>query len=103
MDRTLLTAAEFFPKIEDAGDSVAQIVTSHPVGEWHDMMQGIILGLTRARHYFYVQSPYFLPTDEVMNAFQIAALAGVDVRVMLPKRGDTFLAHKGSLSYMTTC
>lgn len=100
MDRTLLTAAEFFPKIEDAGDSVAQIVTSHPVGEWHDMMQGIILGLTRARHYFYVQSPYFLPTDEVMNAFQIAALAGVDVRVMLPKRGDTFLAHKGSLSYM---
>lgn len=31
---------------------------------------------------------------------QTAALAGVDVRLMLPKRGDTWLIHKGSLSYL---
>lgn len=42
----------------------------------------------------------FLPTEEVMAAFQIAALAGVDVRIMLPKRADTFLTHEGSLSYL---
>lgn len=35
-----------------------------------------------------------------MAAFQIAALAGVDVRIMLPKRADTFLTHEGSLSYL---
>lgn len=36
-----------------------------------------------------------------MTALQTAALAGVDVRLMLPKRGDTWLIHKGSLSYLS--
>lgn len=100
MDRTLLTSTEYFPKLDEAGGASVQVVTSNPVGEWHDMMQGLILALTRARRYFYVQTPYFLPTEEVLNAFQLAALSGVDVRVMLPKRADTFLTHKGSFSYL---
>lgn len=100
IDRTMLTSPEYFPKLDVYGNAIVQAVTSHPVGEWHEMMQGVILALTRARHYFYVQSPYFLPTEEVMNAFQLAALSGVDVRVMLPKRGDSYVTHKGSLSYL---
>lgn len=100
IDRTLFTSAEYFPKMEDKGETIAQIVTSDPVGEWHDIMQGLLKAICSARHYFYVETPYFLPTDEIMAAFQTAALAGVDVRVMMPKRADTFLTHKGSLSYL---
>ena len=100
IDRTLFTSAEYFPKMGDKGSTVAQIVTSDPVGEWHDIMQGLMKAICCARHYFYVESPYFLPTEEIMTAFQTAALAGVDVRVMLPKRADTFLTHKGSMSYL---
>lgn len=100
IDRTLLTSAEYFPKMQEEGTAIAQIVTSDPVGEWKDIMQGVVLAICNAQRYFYVQSPYFLPTEEVMNAFQTAALAGVDVRVMIPKRADTFLTHKGSLSYL---
>lgn len=47
-----------------------------------------------------METPYFLPTEQVMAALQTAALAGADVRLMLPKRADTFLTHKGSLSYL---
>ena len=43
---------------------------------------------------------YFLPDEEVKTAFQTAALAGVDVRIMLPKKADTWLIHKASLSYL---
>ena len=63
-------------------------------------MQGLMKAVCSARHYFYVETPYFLPTEEVMTALQIAALGGVDVRIMLPKRADTFITHKGSLSYL---
>ena len=35
-----------------------------------------------------------------MTGLRTAALAGVDVRVMLPKRADAFITHKGSLSYL---
>ncbi len=100
IDRTLLTSAEYFPKMREEGNVVAQIVTSDPVGEWKDIMQGVVLAICNAQRYIYVQSPYFLPTEEVMNAFQTAALAGVDVRVMIPERADTFLTHMGSLSYL---
>ncbi|WP_300725806.1 cardiolipin synthase [uncultured Bacteroides sp.] len=101
IDRTLFTSAEYFPKIADCGDTIAQVVTSDPVGEWHDIMQGMVKAVCCARHYFYVETPYFLPTEEIMTAFQTAALGGVDVRIMLPKRADTFLTHKGSLSYLS--
>ena len=60
-----------------------------------------VMAICSARRYFYVQTPYFLPNEEVMTALQTAALAGVDVRLMLPKRGDTWLIHKGSLSYLS--
>ena len=100
VDRTLLTSSEYFPKMEQEGNVVAQIVTSEPVGEWHDIMQGLIKALCSSRRYFYIETPYLLPTEEVVVALQTAALAGVDVRIMLPKRADTYLTHKGSLSYL---
>lgn len=100
IDRTLLTSAEYFPKMTDKGNAVTQVVTSDAVGEWHELMQGLIKAVCSAKHYFYVETPYFLPTEEVMTAFQIAALSGVDVRIMLPRRADTFITHKGSLSYL---
>ena len=53
-----------------------------------------------AKRYFYIETPYLLPTEEVIIALQTAALAGIDVRIMLPKRADTFIIHKGSLSYL---
>lgn len=59
VERTLLTSAEYYPKIPDRGTAIAQVVTSDPVGEWHDMMQGLMKAVCSARHYFYVETPYF--------------------------------------------
>ena len=100
VDRMLFTSAEYFPKMEWQGNVLAQIVTSDPVGGWHDMMQGLVKALCCAKRYFYIETPYLLPTVEVIMGLQTAALAGVDVRIMLPKRADTFIIHKGSLSYL---
>lgn len=33
-------------------------------------------------------------------ALKTAALAGVDVRIMIPARADTWITHLGSLSYL---
>lgn len=100
MDRTLYTSSEYFPTMGDVGTVAAQVVTSDAVGRWKDIMQGLVMAIANARKYFYIQTPYFLPTDEVMTALQTAALAGVDVRVMLPKRADAFITHQGSFSYL---
>ena len=100
VDRTLLTSAQYFPKMNSVGTSVAQIVTSDPVGEWHDIMLGLVKAISCAQRYIYVETPYFLPTEQVMAAFQTAALSGVDVRLMIPKKADAFIIHKGTMSYL---
>jgi len=100
VDRTLITSAAYFSKIENCGTSLVQIVTSEPVGPWKDIMQGIVAAIAGARRYFYIQTPYFLPTEAVLEAMQTAALAGVDVRLMLPMRADSRLTHLGSCSYL---
>ena len=100
VDRTLITSTRYFPKIENCGTSLAQIVTSEPVGPWKDIMQGLVISISSAKKYFYIQTPYFLPTEAVLVAMQTAALSGVDVRLMLPMRADNRLTHLGSCSYL---
>lgn len=100
VDRTLITASRYFPKIETCGNSLAQIVTSEPIGPWKEIMQGMLIAITSAKSYIYIQTPYFLPTEQILTAMQTAALSGVDVRLMLPDRADNRLTHLGSCSYL---
>ncbi|ADV43247.1 cardiolipin synthase [Bacteroides helcogenes] len=100
VDRTLITSARYFPKLEVCGSSLVQIVTSEPVGPWKEIMQGLVMAISGAKKYFYIQTPYFLPTEAVIIAMQTAALSGVDVRLMIPCRADNRLTHLGSCSYL---
>lgn len=81
--------------------AVVQIVTAIPTGKRFDIMQGLVLMLMRAKSYCYIQSPYFIPTDRVLYALQTAALAGVDVRIMLPECADKKILAWASYSYLS--
>lgn len=100
VDQTLITSAKYFPPMELKGVSLAQIVTSDPVGEWKEIMQGLTLAISNTKRYFYIQTPYFLPTEPILAALQTAALAGIDVRIMLPEHADNRITHLGSRSYL---
>lgn len=80
--------------------ALVQIVTSIPTSRWPDIMQGMVLSVLRAKRYCYLQSPYFMPTDHMMFALQTAALAGVDVRLMIPGHCDRTLLTWASQSYL---
>lgn len=97
--RQLISLPVFFPKVPRCGNTVMQIVTSSPMGEWKSIMQGLLQVISQSRQYIYIQTPYFLPTDPILMALRNAALAGVDVRLMVPRRGDSILADLASHSY----
>ena len=80
--------------------ALVQIVTSIPTGFWPDIMQGMILAVHKAKKYCYIQSPYFMPTDRLLFALQTVALAGVDVRLMLPEWADKKFLTWASRSYL---
>jgi cardiolipin synthase len=50
---------------------------------------------------FWIASPYFVPNDEVVAALQLAALRGVDVRVLLPANPDHWLVYLASFSHIS--
>jgi cardiolipin synthase len=99
-DHSLITSSSYFPPMENKGTSLMQVVTSDPVGEWKDIMQGLLIAITSAQKYVYIQSPYLLPTEPILLALKTAAAAGVDVRIMIPEKSDSRMVHWGTMSYL---
>ena len=69
-------------------ESKISVITSNPIGRDRSHVQHTIRLLDEARRYAWFESPYFIPTKEVMHAMCNAAKRGVDVRVLQPPRGD---------------
>lgn len=44
--------------------------------------------LKQAQEYFYLQTPYFAPPRELIEAFKTCAARGVDVRLVIPQKCD---------------
>jgi len=53
-----------------------------------------------ARKRLWIVSPYFVPDDTIVSALQLAALRGVDVRLMIPERADHRLVYMASFAYL---
>lgn len=102
VDRTLITDRQYYPPLDAflSNNCIAQVVTSSPISPWPDIMQGYVRILLEAKHYVYMESPYFLPTEPILFAMRTAALAGVDVRLMVPMHTDAKLVEWASRSYM---
>ena len=103
VDRTLINDHCYYPPMpwHISNDSLAQVVTSSPIAQWPDIMQGYVRILLEAKRYVYMETPYFLPTEPVLFAMRTAALAGVDVRLLIPRRSDAWLIQLASMSYVT--
>ena len=98
-DRSLVSGERYFPAVEHKGEALVQTVTSNPVGEWRTILNGMLLSLTTAKSYIYMQTPYFMPSEAVVTAMQRAALSGVDVRLMIPEKSDSLISDYASKSY----
>jgi len=56
--------------------------------------------INSARERLWIVSPYFVPELSIINALTLAALRGVDVRIMLPQNPDHILVYLSSYSYL---
>ncbi|MDN7132442.1 cardiolipin synthase [Halomonas sp. MC140] len=53
-----------------------------------------------AKQRLWVTSPYFVPDQGVQDALRLAAMRGVDVRVMIPERPDHLLVFLSAFSFL---
>lgn len=100
MSKQLFKGPSYFPISSKENNIPIQIVGSGPDRDWETIMQGYLHAIMYAKKYIYIQTPYFLPNESITNAIQMAALRGVDVRLMIPFRSDERIAFEASISYM---
>ncbi|MDE6278224.1 MAG: cardiolipin synthase [Muribaculaceae bacterium] len=81
----------------------AQFLTSGPTSQWSNIAMTFHRAIASARRRVYIQTPYFLPTEGLMRALQTAALAHVDVRLMVPERSDSKMLTHATASYLEEC
>lgn len=86
----------------DGGKKV-QVVADEPDGAWPVLQMSYEWLLYNAKDYVWLQTPYFAPPSEVLSALKSAALRGVDVRLMLPKKVDTPLMSQANHAYYSEC
>ncbi|MCM1521109.1 MAG: cardiolipin synthase [Muribaculaceae bacterium] len=81
----------------------AQIVASGPTNKWAATGMMFFKAISGAKSRVWIQTPYFLPGDDLLKALQCAALSGVDVRVMVPRRSDSKVLTYASNSFVAEC
>ena len=55
--------------------------------------------INAATQRLWIASPYFVPDESIMNSLHLAALRGVDVRILIPDKADHYLAYLAAFSY----
>ena len=100
VDRKLIEGNQYFPTPQRFEQNLVQIVSSGPDSDWPAILHGIASAIMSASKYIYIQSPYFMPTDEIAACIHMAALSGLDVRLMIPVKSDSRFSDASTASYL---
>ncbi len=95
-----LIDSKYFPIIIPCGNKTVQISSSGPDSDWPAIMMGFIKLISTAKDYVYIATPYFMPNESVAMALKIAAMGGVDVRLLIPDKSDALFTKYSSRSYI---
>jgi cardiolipin synthase len=82
------TGAEYFPDAPE-GPLALQILASGPDEPWHAIQKLYFSAIAAAEKRVLVATPYLVPDEAMLTALTTAALRGVDVRVLVPRRSDS--------------
>jgi cardiolipin synthase len=83
-----------------ADNQLVSVIPSGPADELETCHLFFLRAINAARERLWITSPYFVPDHAIVTALQLAALRGVDVRIMLPEKADHLLVFLSSHSYL---
>ena len=90
---------KYFPISYEDGTTTMQIVSSGPDNDYEQIKMGMIRMITMAKKTIFLQTPYFVPDESMIEVLRIAALSGVDVRVMIPCKPDHLFVYRATEFY----
>jgi len=90
---------QWHPRKAADGREDILMVASGPADPLETCGLMFVQAINDARQRIWIASPYFVPDLQILSALKLAALRGVDVRIMLPEKADHRTVYLASFSY----
>ena len=77
-----------------------QIVSSGPnLSDKYEIKMAYLKMIQKAKKYLYIQTPYLIIDNSISDSLKLAAASGVDVKIMIPGKGDHPFVYWANLVY----
>lgn len=83
-----LLGPEYFPDLRPVGEALVQVVPGGPERAGHGLADAFFGAIVAAERKISIVTPYFVPDEPIVQALRYAALRGVSVRVVLPRKSN---------------
>ena len=91
---------QYFPEIKvKHGSTALQVVSSGPESEQEKIKLGYLRLINAAQDHIWIQTPYLIPDDSVLDALRVAVHSGIDVRIMIPCKPDHPFVYRATEYY----
>jgi len=87
-----LSKRNYFPDQKEEGNALVRVVGSTPGQSNRIIFIVYVSAITFAEHSIHLTNAYFIPDDQILDAFTDAARRGVDVKIILPSTSDSRMA-----------
>lgn len=98
--QTDLAEAGKTPAGKGLGKAAVFILPTSAADEFDTCELFFLNAIGHARERIWIASPYFVPDLQIINALQLAALRGVDVRILIPVKPDNLLVGLAAYTYL---
>lgn len=78
------------------GHESAQLIPSGPEFGKVGIHQVLLTAIYEATYSLVLTTPYFVPDESILEALQVAAMRGVDVKIILPAKNDSLMVEYAS-------
>lgn len=89
-------------RVEPRGSSAVLVLPSGPADRLETASLMYQQAIQAARRRLWIASPYFVPDDAVLASLHLAALRGVDVRLLVPDRSDNAIVDAAAYGFFAT-
>jgi cardiolipin synthase len=98
-NHSFLTSEYLSPQIDNVSHGGVQLIAGGPDNEFSVIKDIFFSMINSAEKSVWIASPYFIPDEDIFTAIKVAALSGIDVRLLVPNRPDKRIVFHASRSY----
>lgn len=94
-----MAARNFYPTPERVGRDVVRAIGSSPKDNYSAIYATLLSAIGSAETSVYLTNAYFAPDPQLLTALEDAAQRGVDVKLILPSKTDSWLIFHAGRNY----